>query len=609
MVAFVSIVSSLLVLLFLVHINSAAAADPWFNSAWSYRIKITINSLQVPSTQTNFPVYVNLGDLPAAFFSHVQSGGGDIRITASDGVTELPREVVAINTSSKTGELWFKAGSISDLAYFYVYYGDSGASEPSPSASDGSQSVWTNGYAAVYHMNQNPGGTAPQMVDSTGHSSATANGGMTSGNLVSGKIGSAISFNGSSNYLVTGNLTSYFPDSSLTIEAWVEPTNGGVAVDELGAGSLSAGWHDSQMEVLGSGAMYARVWNLTPVNTGTVTLSTWNYAVTRYSTTTSTLDGFLNGVVSGTVSTGSRQTPQANGYAQYYAIGPSDTTNAGDGTYYDGDIEEVRISYLARSNNWITSSYHNENSTTAFYTVGSESTPSTSGSNFQVMNSANYKMQFDSINFGGGASASASYGQQSTFGEVGTGNSSSANYALLAGYQQMETSYISISASSTAALADVNGLTGGASLASTTFTVLTDDPAGYSLSVQAASSPAMKGPNGATIADYVPASPPTPDYQFTITSSQAAFGFSAEGHDLVSKYKNNGTTCNTGTLQTANQCWDGFTTSPKIIAQSSSDNQPNGATTTLEYQVKIGTAKVQDNGAYSATITVTALTL
>ncbi|HLN18804.1 MAG TPA: hypothetical protein VK255_01375, partial [Patescibacteria group bacterium] len=82
-------------------VNDAHAA--WYNASWGYRVKVTVNAAQVPSTQTNFPVYVNLANLPAGFFSHVRSDGGDIRITKSDGTTELPREVVSINVGSTAG--------------------------------------------------------------------------------------------------------------------------------------------------------------------------------------------------------------------------------------------------------------------------------------------------------------------------------------------------------------------------------------------------------------------------------------------------------------------------------------------------------------------------
>src|SRR5690606_22880981 len=64
----------------------------------------------------------------------------------------------------------------------------------------------------------------------------------------------------------------------------------------------------------------------------------------------------------------------------------------------------------------------------------------------QVMESTSYKIQSDSINFGGGLSTSDSYTLESTMGEVATGDMSGDTFNLRAGYQQMTGSFISITA-------------------------------------------------------------------------------------------------------------------------------------------------------------------
>ncbi|MEI6305155.1 MAG: hypothetical protein WCP09_04055, partial [Candidatus Taylorbacteria bacterium] len=58
--------------------------------------------------------------------------------------------------------------------------------------------------------------------------------------------------------------------------------------------------------------------------------------------------------------------------------------------------------------------------------------------NAQIMSSPSYKMQGDSVNFGGGTSASGSYREEDTVGEIGTGDSASANNALRAGFHQAD---------------------------------------------------------------------------------------------------------------------------------------------------------------------------
>ena len=225
-----------------------------------------------------------------------------------------------------------------------------------------------------------------------------------------------------------------------------------------------------------------------------------------------------------------------------------------------------------------------------------------------AMSSIDYKISIDSINMGGDYSTSTSYSLQDTVGEIATGNSTSTNYTMNAGYQQMYTSYISISSPSSLGLPSMNGLSGNMATGSISMIVITDNPAGYSLSVQASSSPILVDSAGASFADYSP-SGGVPDFSFTVSPSSSTFGFSVVSPDVVSRYDNNGSICNAGSTNTAFTCWDGFSTSQRVITQSSSSNQPNGATTTLNLKAGIGSAKLQDSGAYSATFTLTAITL
>lgn len=60
----------------------------------------------------------------------------------------------------------------------------------------------------------------------------------------------------------------------------------------------------------------------------------------------------------------------------------------------------------------------------------------------QVMQSSSYQIQFDSVNSGGSQATSASYKLEDTGGEIGTGNPTSTNYDLDAGYQQQVASVV-----------------------------------------------------------------------------------------------------------------------------------------------------------------------
>ena len=225
-----------------------------------------------------------------------------------------------------------------------------------------------------------------------------------------------------------------------------------------------------------------------------------------------------------------------------------------------------------------------------------------------VMESSNYKIESDSINFGGGLSTSTSYTLESTAGELATGESGSANFNLKAGYQQMLTTYLSMSTPSSVTMAPpIPGVTGGTADGATTVTVTTDSAAGYQLTIQASESPALtKGSD--SIADYVPVG--DPDFFFAIDPTDSHLGYSPSGVDVAQRFLDDGASlCNTGSTETDLACWDGLSTTPATIALRTSANTPNGSTTTVNFRVGIGGSVVQTAGTYTATTTLTALPL
>lgn len=227
----------------------------------------------------------------------------------------------------------------------------------------------------------------------------------------------------------------------------------------------------------------------------------------------------------------------------------------------------------------------------------------------QVMSSPSYQLLSDSANAGGGYSSSSNYVQESTVGEVATGPSDSTSFNLRAGYQQMQEVFLSLSAPANITMSpSLPGLTGGTSNGSTTVTVLTDSPAGYQMTIEAESNPAMQRGDGPTIDDYVGA----PDYTFTTGATDEHFGFTPTGVDVTDEFAPviaPGTSCGGGGDVEALVCWDGLSTTARVIAESASSNQPSGATTTLHFRVGIGGSASVLEGVYTATTTLTAYPL
>jgi YD repeat-containing protein len=170
--------------------------------------------------------------------------------------------------------------------------------------------------------------------------------------------GSALRFDGTNDYVLTPDLWLAFGnDTTVTLEAWFNAAGPGVIIDERGDGA-SVGWMNSQLEVVTTptnsavGFVRARVWPRTSpgITLGIVSYGTWNHAVLRYSQSARTLDGLLNGVLSTNRQTYLvRQAPWQFGNGLFYGIGLGDVTHLGSGSFFRGQIADVRVWRTART--------------------------------------------------------------------------------------------------------------------------------------------------------------------------------------------------------------------------------------------------------------------
>jgi hypothetical protein len=106
-----------------------------------YSGTLTVASGTVLSDLTDFPVYVDLADLPAGFWSAVTSDGGNIRV--SQGGTDLPVDVVAIDTGADTGYIFFKDTILTGSNNVYTIEARSGATMAAVTDPLGRNAVWT----------------------------------------------------------------------------------------------------------------------------------------------------------------------------------------------------------------------------------------------------------------------------------------------------------------------------------------------------------------------------------------------------------------------------------------------------------------------------------
>lgn len=144
-------------------------------------------------------------------------------------------------------------------------------------------------------------------------------------------------------------------------------------------------------------------------------------------------------------------------------------------------------------------------------------------------------------------------------------------------------------------------------IASSTWNVKTINTAGYSLTVEASSNPAMQASSTAWIAD-APATPAV--WATALGTATSTFAFGAYGTDAISSLKGD-TQCwvTNGNTPSATLKWRGFTgTTPIQTATRASVTDPSGIDTTVCYAAGQNGVYIP-SGSYSATVTATAVNL
>lgn len=290
-------------------------------------------------------------------------GGSDLRITTdSAGTTEVPFEIVSLDTSAETCQIWAKVPTLSytSSTSLYIWYGNASATPYAVGDTYGRNAVWSN-YTATYHMET-------LTLDSSGNRTLINNGTIT--NETSSRFNQGADFG-------TSNSSKYFTNTTMPatgsaafyVTQWIKTTQ------TSGGDTYSVGWdngssHSFQMQVNGVNANKIRAfWSggspslyaTTTMNDGEWHKIDFVYAGGAGGACALYIDGSLEDSDTAT----SNLSAEGSGTAEF--IGRRSASAA---DYYSGTMDELRTIFGGTnpSADWIATEYNNQNAPSTFWT-------------------------------------------------------------------------------------------------------------------------------------------------------------------------------------------------------------------------------------------------
>ena len=358
----------------------------WPNG-YTYQATFTVAAGQVPSAQSNFPALIS-GTW--ADFATTANGGRinntcaqvvgnnsisvpcDLIFTSDAAGTQiLSWEFETWNAATGAANIWVNVPNLANGTVIYAWYGQSSVTtlETTPSA------MWTN-YMAVYHLKENPAGTAPQLNDSTSNANnATMNGSALASQQQPGKIDGSINFEGDTwASLSSPSAFSFERTDSFSLSGWFKIGSNatGTLISKTPA-VANAGWTlvqftgasspDIALGLLGTNASTGAL-----AETPQLSMGVWHYVVATYAGTGSTagMNIYVDGVNQPlTVLINNLATSILNN------VTPAISSRSTAFQVSNDSMDELRVSNkgVVLSPAWVTASYNNEKSPGTFFTV------------------------------------------------------------------------------------------------------------------------------------------------------------------------------------------------------------------------------------------------
>jgi len=347
--------------------------------AYQYHRQITIDHTKVGEDLADYPFLFN-STLPEL---KTVANGGHVHNTATGGASgslTVPADLVFSPNSDgsgkydfevekydpTTGELvaWVRIPSLSSSSdtTLYLCYGDSSVT----TSQENVTGVWDSNFKAVWHLGES--GDYP--YDSTGgNNDVTARGG-TPDYQQAGKIGYSVRFQSASSEYFSVPDSADFAMTDATFEAWVKAPSGtshrNIVRQDDSPNTPRDLWlfriadsHRGQFAYMVDGVL------LSVTTAVSVDDDTWKYLVGVRDGTAIYI--YLNAGTPQSATGGSSGTVDV---ADVLLIGAFKSSEIKE--FFNGLIDEVRISSVARSSGYISTTYNNTSSPATFYSVAAE---------------------------------------------------------------------------------------------------------------------------------------------------------------------------------------------------------------------------------------------
>lgn len=323
--------------------------------AWTRSMPITF---AYPHTEplSDFPVLVKLSQsIPGFVYSDVQSPDGwDLRFLNAAKTAVLPYEIERWNPSGESS-VWVKLDVLTNNVTIHARWGNAAATDQKAYTTNGA--VWNVGYRAVWHLNETEGTAVRDSTQNGVH--GTAYGGPTF--MAAGPANGAHDYDGSNDHVIFVDAEDPY---DYTLEMWVKPqaTSTRSLFYRTDATATGGNALSHQLRLRADGKFENYFWDGSNMRTveGTTVASadTWYHVAARVKGGDSQ-QIFVDGIEENSASpVGPPWTGGDRWYMASHFI-PTWGWNA-----HQGCLDEVRLSRVPRSANWLWATYQNINPAT-----------------------------------------------------------------------------------------------------------------------------------------------------------------------------------------------------------------------------------------------------